>query len=44
MLKEAGVAQNQIMVYTGGITAWVSNGLPVELGTRASGKLRSMPR
>jgi rhodanese-related sulfurtransferase len=44
MLKEAGVAQNQIMVYTGGITAWGSNGLPVELGTRASGKLRSMPR
>lgn len=42
-LRDAGVAQNRLLVYTGGITEWVANGLPVELGGRRSGNLRSVP-
>jgi rhodanese-related sulfurtransferase len=42
-LRDAGVAQNRLLVFTGGMTEWVRNGLPVELGGRNSGNLRSVP-
>jgi rhodanese-related sulfurtransferase len=41
-LRDTGVAQNRLLVYTGGITEWVGNGLPIELGERRSGNLRSV--
>lgn len=42
-LRDAGVAPNRLLVYAGGMTEWVRNGLPVELGGRNSGNLRTVP-
>ena len=38
-LKEAGVPQERLFVYAGGMTEWATNGVPVELGERKSGNL-----
>ena len=39
-LKDAGVTQERLSVYVGGMTEWAANGWPVELGERKSGKMR----
>jgi rhodanese-related sulfurtransferase len=39
-LRDAGVANQKLMVYLGGIKEWEARGLPVEIGQRQSGKLR----
>jgi rhodanese-related sulfurtransferase len=39
-LRDAGVANQKLMVYLGGIMEWEARGLPVEIGQRQSGKLR----
>ena len=39
-LKEASVPAQKLFVYPGGFAEWSSNGLPVEIGARKSGKLR----
>jgi rhodanese-related sulfurtransferase len=40
-LRDVGIANRKLFVYTGGITEWTTNGLPVEIGGRNSGILRS---
>lgn len=40
LLREAGVPNAKLAVYSGGFTEWQSNALPVELGVRRSGVLR----
>jgi rhodanese-related sulfurtransferase len=40
-LRDVGIANQKLFVYTGGITEWTTNGLPVEIGGRNSGNLRS---
>jgi rhodanese-related sulfurtransferase len=40
-LRDVGIANRKLFVYTGGITEWTTNGLPVEIGWRNSGNLRS---
>jgi rhodanese-related sulfurtransferase len=40
-LRDAGVANQKLFVYTGGITEWTTNSLPVETGARKSGNLRN---
>jgi rhodanese-related sulfurtransferase len=40
-LRDVGIATNKLFVYGGGITEWITNGLPIEIGERNSGKLRS---
>jgi len=44
MLRDAGIANDKIQVYGGGITEWVTNGWPVELGERNSGQIRQTRR
>ena len=39
-LKEAGVPQERLSVYVGGMTEWAAKGSPVEVGERKSGKMR----
>ena len=39
-LKDSGVPVERLAVYAGGMTEWVANGLPVEIGERRSGTLR----
>jgi rhodanese-related sulfurtransferase len=39
-LRDTGVAKEKLFVYAGGITEWATNGLPIEVGSRKSGKLR----
>ena len=39
-LRDVGVATNKLFIYLGGFAEWSTNGLPVELGERNSGKLR----
>jgi rhodanese-related sulfurtransferase len=39
LLKDVGIANRKLFIYTGGITEWTTNGLPVEIGGRNSGKL-----
>ena len=41
MLRDVGIANRKLFIYTGGITEWTTNGLPVEIGGRNSGNLRS---
>jgi rhodanese-related sulfurtransferase len=36
LLRDVGIANQKIMIYTGGITEWITNRLPVELGKRNS--------
>jgi rhodanese-related sulfurtransferase len=38
MLREAGVASDNLLVYVGGITDWTAQGRPVESGARGSGQ------
>jgi rhodanese-related sulfurtransferase len=39
LLRDVGIATNKLFVYGGGITEWTTNGWPVEIGERNSGKL-----
>jgi hypothetical protein len=40
MLRDsAGIAGNKLFVYTGGMTEWKEKNLPIETGSRNSGKL-----
>lgn len=39
-LRDAGVSNEKLFVYSGGITEWQSSGLPLETGSRNSGTLR----
>jgi rhodanese-related sulfurtransferase len=39
-LRDAGVGNAKLFVYSGGITEWQNTGLPLETGTRNSGTLR----
>jgi rhodanese-related sulfurtransferase len=41
LLRDVGIANQKLFVYTGGIAEWTTNGLPVEIGGRNSGNLRS---
>ena len=41
LLKDVGISNQKLFVYTGGIPDWITNGLPVEVGGRNSGNLRS---
>ncbi len=41
LLRDVGIANQKLFVYTGGIPEWITNGLPVEIGGRNSGNLRS---
>lgn len=43
MLRDAGVPQENLFVYAGGIAEWMTTGHPVEIGVRGSGQLRSTP-
>jgi rhodanese-related sulfurtransferase len=40
MLRDVGIANRKLFVYTGGFPEWTTNGLPVEVGGRNSGNLR----
>ena len=40
-LRDAGIAARKVFVYTGGISEWTADGLPVEMGERNSGNLRN---
>jgi rhodanese-related sulfurtransferase len=40
LLRDVGIANRKLFVYTGGIPEWITNGLPVEIGGRNSGNLR----
>jgi rhodanese-related sulfurtransferase len=39
-LSGAGVPKEKLFVFGGGMTEWVANGLPLEVGARRSGNLR----
>jgi rhodanese-related sulfurtransferase len=41
LLRDIGIANQELVVYGGGITEWTASNLPVELGERNSGNLRS---
>jgi rhodanese-related sulfurtransferase len=41
LLRDVGIANQKLFIYTGGITEWTTNGLPVEIGGRNSGNRRS---
>ena len=41
LLREVGIANQKLFIYTGGIPDWITNGLPVEVGERNSGKFRA---
>ncbi len=36
-LRDAGVPASKLFVYAGGISEWMTNGLPVEIGSRKDG-------
>jgi rhodanese-related sulfurtransferase len=38
-LRDVGIATHKLFIYGGGITEWTTNGWPVEIGERNSGKL-----
>lgn len=44
LLRNAGVANSKLFVYVGGITQWMSNDLPREIGGRDSGNIRTPKR
>jgi rhodanese-related sulfurtransferase len=44
LLREVGIPNQKLMVYGGGITAWTTNGLPVEIGARNSGNLHNLTK
>jgi len=39
-LREAGVPQERLFVYVGGMTDWATNAVPIEVGGRKSGTIR----
>jgi rhodanese-related sulfurtransferase len=39
MLRDGGVAKENVYVYAGGITEWMANGSPVETGARGGGQI-----
>jgi rhodanese-related sulfurtransferase len=41
LLRDVGIATQKLFIYTGGLPEWTTNGLPVEIGGRNSGNLRS---
>ena len=41
LLRDVGIASQKLLVYGGGFTEWITNGLPVEVGLRNSGDLRN---
>ena len=41
MLRDAAIPGDKLFVYGGGITEWIANGHPVEVGSRNSGQFRS---
>jgi rhodanese-related sulfurtransferase len=43
MLRDSiGIPKEKVFVYGGGLTEWITNGLPVELGLRNSGQLTNL--
>jgi rhodanese-related sulfurtransferase len=44
LLRDAGVGKDKLFVYGGGMTEWNTNGWPVELGPRNSGRMREAKR
>lgn len=40
LLRDVGIANTKLFVFTGGITVWATNGLPVETGARKSGTFK----
>lgn len=40
LLLDSGVPASQILVYGGGLAEWMTNGLPVEIGERGSGRMK----
>jgi rhodanese-related sulfurtransferase len=40
-LRDAGILREKLLIYGGGLTEWLTNGLPVEIGPRNSGNLRN---
>lgn len=43
-LSQAGVPADRLFVFPGGIAEWTTNGLPLEVGPRKSGDVRSSAR
>ncbi len=43
-LSQAGLPKERLYVYAGGMAEWATSGLPVEIGSRKSGNLRSQKR
>jgi rhodanese-related sulfurtransferase len=41
LLKDAQIAASNLFVYGGGFTEWATNAMPVELGQRNSGQMKS---
>lgn len=41
ILRDGGIGREKLFVYAGGINEWISNALPVEIGVRKSGVLRT---
>jgi len=39
-LGGVGIPKEKLAVYVGGMTEWLTNGLPVEIGARRSGNIR----
>jgi rhodanese-related sulfurtransferase len=39
-LIEAGIPQERLFIYAGGMTEWATNGVPIEYGERKSGNLQ----
>jgi len=39
-LRDAGISNQKLFVFTGGITEWTTNNLPLEIGVRGSGNPR----
>jgi len=41
LLLDSGIPGSKVMVYGGGLAEWTTNGLPIEVGTRRSGRMRT---
>ena len=45
MLRDSiGIPKEKLFLYGGGMTEWITNGLPIELGSRNSGQLTNLVR
>ena len=45
MLRDSiGIPKEKLFLYGGGMTEWITNGLPIELGLRNSGQLTNLVR